>query len=73
MCLTKSPTIVMPEPTSEAPKQEAKQPGTAAATATASSRKNMTAGGATSGTLLTSPTGIEQSQLNLGKTSLLGQ
>lgn len=72
MCFGGSPKMpAVVEPTRP---QEAKQPAQGAFGSTATARKNMQAGGgagATS-TLLTGPSGIENKQLNLAKTTLLG-
>jgi hypothetical protein len=65
MCMS-SPSYTAPPPAP--PPQEAKQPDSAA-----SSRKRMTNNGAPQATLLTGPTGIEQSQVAVGRTTLLGQ
>ena len=66
---------VVPEVTKPAEvKQVASQGETGAFGSTISARKNMAqTGGPASSTLLTGPTGIENKQLSLGKTTLLGQ
>jgi hypothetical protein len=72
MCLGKTPKMpAVPEPTRP---QESKQPAQGAFGSTATARKKAQAGGgaAAAGTLLTGPSGIENSQLSLGKSTLLG-
>jgi hypothetical protein len=74
MCLPSAPSYSPPAALTEKDKpQEVKQPQTAYG-ATATARKDMNKrGGGTASTLLTGPSGIETSQLALGKTTLLGQ
>lgn len=67
MCLSKTPSYTPPPV--QAPAQEAKTPEPSTKSNTGDARRKMMAG---SGTLLTSPSGIETSQLSLGKSSLLG-
>lgn len=65
MCLGSKPTVTQPDPP-----QAAQDPQIADL---AAQRKQRNAnGGMAGGTLLTGPTGIEDSQLNTGKNSLLG-
>lgn len=74
MCLPSAPSYAPPAALTEKDKpQEVKQPQTAYG-ATSQARKEMAkqAPGMKS-TLLTGPSGIENSQLTLGKTTLLGQ
>lgn len=67
MCLSPDiPTI--PDPVRP---QDAKMPDATAASAEARKRARMN-GGAAGGTLLTGPTGVENSALSLQRTSLLG-
>lgn len=61
MCMSK-PNIPAPPP----PPQEVKRPDTMA------TRRNTRQGGMGAGTLLTSPSGVASSGLNLGGSTLLG-
>lgn len=72
---TPTPTPVVPEVQKPAEvKQAASQGETGAFGSTSTARKDMAQnGGMASSTLLTGPTGIENKQLSLGKTTLLGQ
>ena len=66
MCIGSSPSAPPPPPPPQAPQDPQ------IADLTEMRRKRMAASGMAGGTLLTGPTGIENSQLNTGKGSLLG-
>ena len=73
MCLGGSPK--MPAVAEPVKPQESKQPAQGAFGSTSTARKNMQSGGggaAAASTLLTGPSGIENKQLSLGKSTLLG-
>lgn len=71
MCLTSSPKYpAVPTPTKP---QEARTPDASAYGSTSTARKNMQSGApAAASTLLTGPSGVENRQLQLNKSSLLG-
>lgn len=72
MCLGKTPKMpAVPEPVRP---QEAKQPEQSAFGSTSETRKKMQggAGAAATSTLLTGPSGVENSQLRLNRSTLLG-
>lgn len=73
MCLGGSPKY--PAVADPVKPQEAKTPAQGAYGSTSTARKNMNAGMPTAmpSTLLTGPSGIENRQLTLGKSTLLGQ
>lgn len=69
MCMFSGPSI--PTPPAPVPPQEAKMP---TGSADDEARKRMRqSGGMAAGSLLTGPSGIETSGMNLGATTLLGQ
>lgn len=72
MCLGRTPK--MPEVKDPVRPQEAKQPEQGAFGSTSAKRKNANAnpGVGASSTLLTGPSGIENQQLKLGRSTLLG-
>lgn len=72
MCLGGSPS--MPAVKDPVKPQEAKQPAQGAFGSTSEARKKMQggAGAAAASTLLTGPSGIENSQLRLNRSTLLG-
>lgn len=71
MCLFSTPsTSSQPAPV---PPQEAKMPAAAGANDAAARKRMRQSGGAAAGSLLTGPSGIETSGMNLGATTLLGQ
>lgn len=67
MCLSKPsmPAVVEPQRP-----QDAKQADQKAFGSTSANRNNVSAA---AGSLLTSPSGVDNKQLNIGRTSLLGQ
>ena len=71
MCFGGTPKMpAIPEP--QRP-QDAKQPAQGAFGSTSDARKKMQgAGGMAASTLLTGPSGVENKQLSLGKSTLLG-
>lgn len=69
MCLAKTPS--MPAVAEPVKPQEAKQPAQGAYGSTSTARKNAP-GGMAASTMLTGPTGIDNSQLRLAKSTLLG-
>jgi hypothetical protein len=70
MCLGGTPKMpAVQEPTRP---QEAKSPAPGAFGSTAAARKKMQGPAGAAGTLLTGPSGVENSQLSLGKSTLLG-
>lgn len=72
MCLMKSPS--MPTVADPVKPQEAKQPAQGAYGSTSTTRKDMqnAPGAMAASTLLTSPSGIDNSQLRLNRSTLLG-
>ena len=69
MCVFKAPSMSMPTPVQPPQRQEAKPPEQ-----TGSARKRMAGSAGMAGsTLLTGPSGVESSQVALGKSTLLGQ
>lgn len=62
MCMSKAPSFTPPTPP-----QEAKQPEMPAG-----KKRSSAPGAAAASTLLTGPSGIDNAQLKLGKSSLLG-
>jgi hypothetical protein len=73
MCLTKSPNIPTATTTPVTPTQAAKQPEQSAEGASTARKAAANAGGMAASTLLTGPSGVENSQLNLARSTLLGQ
>lgn len=73
MCFSSSPSIpAAPEPVKP---QEAKMPESSPGTydpAVSDARKRMAQAGGAASTLLTGPSGVENSSLNLGRSTLLG-
>lgn len=70
MCLTSTPKMpVVQDP--QRP-QDVKQPEKDAFGSTSQGRKNASGAAMAGSTLLTGPSGIENSQLNIGKSTLLG-
>lgn len=72
MCIGKTPKMpAVPEPVRP---QEAKQPERGAYGSTSTGRKNANTGmAAGASTLLTGPSGVENSQLRLNRSTLLGE
>ena len=72
MCLSKSPS--MPAVAEPVKPQEAKQPAQGAYGSTSTTRKQTqeAPGAMAASTLLTSPSGIDNSQLKLNRSTLLG-
>lgn len=73
MCLGKTPK--MPAVTEPVKPQDAKQPAQGAYGSTAAGRKNVNGAPASAGasTLLTGPSGVENSSLRLNRSVLLGE
>lgn len=72
MCLGSSPSYTPPAPVAPPPPPQREQAPAMQNPAATGSKGTSRAGGAKVGSLLTGPTGIDNKQLNVGKT-LLGQ